>query len=217
MTNDDELMTAVRADFAPVRMSVATDAIMARGRAARRLRRGQVAAGALAVALGAGLGIPALTSGGTASETASGGTASQVTLTAWTVDKQPDGAINVTIRDLQNLSALQAKLVADGAPVAVGIGAITLAPGGGLVTGLNSVTPSAGCQVGPTNPAPIPAAVTVYYTHTGYGFTIQPAKVPAGDMIRIAITKGGGFMTPGSPAYPAIFALLVRDTPRCAF
>ncbi len=215
--NDDELMTAIRADFAPVRMGVATDTIMARGRAARRLRHGQVAAAALTVALGAGLGIPALTSGGTAGDTASGGTASQVTLTAWTVDKQPDGAINVTIRDLRDLPALQAKLTADGARVAVGIGSLTPAPDGGLVAGLKSVTPPAGCQVGPTNPAPVPAAVTVYYTRTGYGFTIHPAEIPAGDMVRIAVTEGGGIMTPGSPAYPAIFALLVQDSPRCAF
>ena len=96
--NDDDLMTAVRAEFAPVRMTVAADTIMARGRGMRRLRRGRIAAGALAVALGAGLGIPALTSAGTSN---------RVTLTAWTVDKQPDGAIKVTIRDLRDLPALQ--------------------------------------------------------------------------------------------------------------
>lgn len=208
MITDDELMTAIRADFAPVRMSVATDKIIARGRAGRRLRRGQVAAGTLVVALGAGLGIPALTSGGTAN---------RVTLTAWTVDKQPDGVIKVTIRDLRDLPGLQAKLTADGARVAVGIGSLTPAPSSGLVTGSKSVTPPAGCQVGPTNPAPVPAAVTTYTTRTGYRFTIQPTKIPAGDMVRIAITKGGGYATPGSPTYPAYFALLVHDSPRCGF
>lgn len=63
--NDDDLMTAVRAEFAPVRMTVASDTIMARGRGMRRLQHSRIAASALAVALGAGLGIPALTSAGT--------------------------------------------------------------------------------------------------------------------------------------------------------
>ena len=104
--NDDDLMTAVREEFAPVRMDVAADTIMARGRAARRLRRSRVAAGVLAVGLGAGLGIPALMSGN-----ATGG----ATLAAWTVARQTDGSVTVTIREMRNLPALQAKLAADGA------------------------------------------------------------------------------------------------------
>lgn len=209
--NDDELMTAVRADFAPVRMSVPADEIMARGSAARRLRHGQVAAGALAVALGVGLGVPALTSGGTAPGTASGGTASGATLTAWTVARQPDGAINVTIRELQDLPALQAKLTEDGARVAVG--SASTATGAGPT----SVRPLAGCQVGPTNPAPLPASAIFHSTQKGYHFTIQPTKIPAGDMVRIAVTTGGAGGLPGRPALPGIFALLVHDSPRCGF
>jgi hypothetical protein len=82
---------------------------------------------------------------------------------------------------------------------------------------LGSVTPPAGCQVGPTNPAPTPAAVIVHSTQTGYYFTIQPAKIPAGDMVRIAITTGSADGSPGSPALPALFALLVHDSPGCGF
>jgi hypothetical protein len=118
--NDNDLMTAVRAEFAPVRMNVAADTIMARGRAARRLRHSRVAAGALAVAFGAGLGIPALTSGG-----GTGGAA----LTAWTVSRQTDGSVTVTIREMQDLPALQAKLADDGARVVIGHGAMTPPPG----------------------------------------------------------------------------------------
>ena len=214
MIDDDELMTPIRADFEPVRMSVPTETIMARGRAARRSRRRQVAgAGALVVALGAGLGIPTLTSGSTAGDTASASIANRVTLTAWTAVKQPDGAILVTIPNLQNLPALQARLTADGARVAVG------APTSGGPAQGAEIPPSA-CFVdgyGPANPAPVPAAVTFHYpTPTTLSLTIMPAKVPAGDMVRLGVSEGGPNL-PGSPAFPGIFAMLVHDSPNCGF
>jgi hypothetical protein len=40
-------------------------------------------------------------------------------LTAWTVRRQPDGAVDVTIRDMLNLAGLQQKLNADGVPAVV--------------------------------------------------------------------------------------------------
>jgi hypothetical protein len=199
---NDDLMTAVRAEFAQIRMTVAADTIMSRGRGMQRRRHSQIAASALAVAVGVGLGIPALTSEGSATGTA---------LSAWTVTTQPGGAINVTIRELRALPALQAKLTEDGARVAVGIASTTAG------AGLTSVTPSTGCQVGPANPAPTPAAVIFHSAQTGYYFTIQPTKIPAGDMVRIAITTGGADGLPGAPVLPALFALLVHDSPGCGF
>ena len=184
-----------------------------RSRRARRMRA-LVPAGALLAAGGAGAlavtmtasvttaPVPALTSAAPA-----GGTE----LTAWTVARQPDGAINVTIRELQDLPALQAKLTDDGARVAVGSASTA------TDAGPTSVTPPAGCQVGPTNPAPLPAAVIFQSTQKGYQFTIQPTKIPADDMVRIAITTGGAGGLPGSPALPGIFALLVHDSPGCGF
>lgn len=213
--NDDDLLTVVREEFSPVRMTIPADTIMARGSARRRVRRGQIGAAALAVALGAGLGVPALAAGG---GTASPPATSRTVLTAWTVAKQPDGAINVTVRELLDLPALQAKLKEDGARVAVGIGKIILEPSGGIVIGPTSVTPSAGCQVGPTNPAPVPTALTFHDEGESSVFiVIAPTKIPAGDMVRIAITKGGSWGTPGGPGEPAVFALLVRDSPHCGF
>ena len=213
--NDDDLLTVVREEFSPVRMTIPAGAIMARGSARRRLRRGQIGAAALAVALGAGLGVPALAAGG---GTTSPSATSRTVLAAWTVAKQPDGAINVTVRELLDLPALQAKLKEDGARVAVGIGKIILEPSGGIVIGPSSVTPSAGCQVGPTNPAPVPTALTFHNEGKSSVFiVIAPAKIPAGDMVRIAITKGGSWGTPGDPSEPAVFSLLVRDSPHCGF
>lgn len=106
--NDDEMLTAVRDRFAPVRMNTPAAAIMKRGRALRRRRHGgRLAAGALAVSLGTGLAVPALTDGGAAPP-------QRATLAAWTVQEHPDGTIAVTIRRPENLAALQHKLAALG-------------------------------------------------------------------------------------------------------
>jgi hypothetical protein len=105
--NDDDLMTAVRDRFDAVLMRAPAAQIMKRGRALRRRRHGgRLAVGTLAVSLGAGLGVPALTAG------PSGTAAShqQATLAAWTVEQHPDGTIAVTIRRPENLAALQRKL-----------------------------------------------------------------------------------------------------------
>ena len=206
--NDDDLMTAVREEFAPVRMDVAADTIMARGRAARRLRRSRVAAGVLAVGLGAGLGIPALTSGN-----AAGG----ATLAAWTVARQTDGSVTVTIREMRNLPALQAKLAADGARVAIGLGALTTDGDTQIATGPGSVTAPAGCLAPAADQAATPAALAFHDQGQGYYLVIHPAKIPAGDMVRVGVTEGGGTGVPGSLALPGLFISMVRDSADCGF
>jgi hypothetical protein len=110
--DDNELISAVRDRFDPVRMHTRTETILARGRSLRRRRRAGVAGGALAIALGAGLAVPALTAGTAASP-------EHVTLAAWTVDQRPDDSIAVSIRELRNLPALQRVLKADGARVTI--------------------------------------------------------------------------------------------------
>lgn len=109
--DDNELMTAVRERFDPVRMRTPAETIAARGRRLRH-RRGALAGGALAVALAAGLAVPALTAGTAASP-------EHATLAAWTVDHRPDGAIAVTIRELRDLPALQRAINAAGARVTI--------------------------------------------------------------------------------------------------
>ena len=206
--NDNDLMTAVREEFAPVRMGVAADTIMARGRAQRRLRRSRVAAGVLAVGLGAGLGIPALMSGN-----ATGG----ATLAAWTVARQTDGSVTVTIREMRNLPALQAKLAADGARVAIGLGAVTTAGGTPIATGTGAVTAPAWCLAPTADQAATPAALAFHDQGQGYYLVIHPAKIPAGDMVRVGVTEGGGPVVPGSPALPGLFISMVRDSAGCGF
>ena len=67
--NDDDVLTAVREGFVPVRMETPAKAVMARGAMMRRHRNsGRLTAGALAAALGAGLGVSAFAHGGAAQD-----------------------------------------------------------------------------------------------------------------------------------------------------
>jgi hypothetical protein len=218
--SEEDLMTAVRAEFEPVRMDISADAIMSKGRATRRLRRGGVAAGALAVALGAGLGVPALTSGGAAtggaaSGTTAGGTAAGgIELTAWTVAEQTNGSINVTIREMQDLPALNARLAADGARVVFG-----------LATTSAGEAPPAGClpasavqgTAGVTNQTAAQTAVDTISKAQSYSVVVNPAKIPAGDMVRVAAGEGGATGVAGSPSLPGLFTFMVPDTAGCGF
>jgi hypothetical protein len=85
------------------------EAVVARGRARRRHRLIPGVAGALAVAAGVALGVSALAP------------VQQPTahLAAWTVTRQPNGTIAVTIRDLRDPAGLQRKLRAAGVPARV--------------------------------------------------------------------------------------------------
>ena len=108
--NDDNVLTAVREGFAPVRMETPAKAIMARGVMMRRRRNGgRLTAGAMAAALGAGLGVSAF---------AHGGTAQDATLAAWTVQQRPDGTVLVTVRKLDDMAALRARLAPYGVSIA---------------------------------------------------------------------------------------------------
>jgi len=211
--NDQDLLTTVRDGFEPVQMTIPADDIMTRGRSLRRRRRrGQVVAGgALAVALGAGLGVSALTAGSPAAQ--------QATLTAWTVQRSPDGAITVTIRELRDLPALQARLVLDGAPVTISDTSLTLPHG---------------CVAQTSVPLMLQNIVgfSAIRTATGVAFTLRPARIPQGQQLQILLIPGPRLRTPpvtvangkvtvhGGPvtsnARPGIFITLVKATPPCA-
>lgn len=83
-------------------------AIMARGRARRRRRLVPGAAGALALAAGAALAVTAPASHQPTAE-----------LAAWTVARQADGTVYVTIREVSDPAGLQSTLRADGVPASV--------------------------------------------------------------------------------------------------
>jgi len=106
--NDSELITAVKQSVTGVHMHVPTEQIVSRSRTIRARRRIPGAAGALAVV--AGVAVAALLP-------ASHQPSAQ--LAAWTVIRQADGTVSVTIRELRDAAGLQRKLRADGVPASV--------------------------------------------------------------------------------------------------
>ena len=111
--NDNELITALREQRDKVPMNTPVEQIISRGRAMRARRRVPAVAGALgaaaAVAVAVSVALPA-------SHPASGPRAQ---LAAWTVARQADGSIQVTIRELRDPAGLQRTLRADGVPASV--------------------------------------------------------------------------------------------------
>jgi len=108
--NDSELITAVRQSVTGVHMHVPTEQIVGRSRTIRARRRIPGAAGALAVMAGVAVAVAALLP-------ASHQPTAQ--LAAWTVVRQADGTVSVTIRELRNPVGLQRRLRADGVPASV--------------------------------------------------------------------------------------------------
>ena len=110
MMSDDELITSVRESFTGVRSATLVEQIESRSRAIRARRRIPRVAAVLAVAAGTAAAGAALAPSGHLA-------ASQ--LAAWTVVKQADGAVQITVRELRNPAGLQRTLRADGIPASV--------------------------------------------------------------------------------------------------
>jgi hypothetical protein len=112
--NDDELTTMVCESFTGVHTTTPVKQIASRGRAVRARRRILALAGALAVVTGAALATTSLLPG-----THQASPQPPAQLAAWTVTRQADGDIRVTIRELRNPAGLQSNLRADGVPASV--------------------------------------------------------------------------------------------------
>jgi hypothetical protein len=116
--NDDELITVVRESFTGVHSSTPVGQVVRRSRAMRARRRIPGLAGALAAAAGAAAAVAAVLP-------ASGqpgnppGHQPSARPAAWTVTRQANGTIYVTIRELRDPAGLQRKLRADGVPASV--------------------------------------------------------------------------------------------------
>lgn len=108
---DEELITAVREQRRKVHMTTPVAQVISRGHAVRARRRIRGAAGVLAVV--AGVAVLAVTALSPASHQP------RPQLAAWTVVKQPDGNIDVTIRQLRDPAGLQSTLRRDGLPAVV--------------------------------------------------------------------------------------------------
>jgi hypothetical protein len=195
--NDNELSTAVLESVADVHSVTPVHRIISRGRTVRARRRIPVAAGALTVAAGTALAVttllpaghPGLSSGRSALPADDPGShPASVRLAAWTVAKQANGDIDVTINQLQNPSGLQSTLRADGLPVNVTFSGRAL---------------SASCQ--PYAAArDVLSAVAQYNTSDDSGFlVINPSALPSGTGVSIFDDPGAGFPSP-SPGTPRL-------------
>jgi hypothetical protein len=212
MNNDDDVLTLVKTGLAPVRMSTTPEAVMSRGRSLRRRKHlaRLAGGGALALALGAGVAVPALTAGPS-------GASQQATLAAWTVSRQADGSVTVSIRQLRDLPALRSRLAAEGARVTISDTTLALP--------LGCVAPKSAAQM-PKN------LVSVARPGGVYELTIRPALIPEQQMLRIALIPRPTGSTPpatraangttiihGGPVVgqtaTSLFFTLVRDTAEC--
>jgi hypothetical protein len=109
--NDEELITLMKEPFADVHMTMPLDQVMRHARAVRaRRRRMRGLTGAVALA-GSSITAVALL--------VPGGHPAKAQLAAWTVTRDPDGGITVTVNQMKDPAGLQATLRADGIPARV--------------------------------------------------------------------------------------------------
>jgi hypothetical protein len=184
--NDDELNATMRERFTGVRLDVPVEEIMKRGRVVRARRRIPVAAGGLAAVAGVAIGVAVLLPAGPPASHAT-----KASLTAWTVQKEGNGNIRVTIRDLRDPSGLQARLRSDGVPANVSFGGLPTA-----------------CQ---------PVAVTRSQLHSVYNrrqhgrqivFVIHPSALPSGAGVFIFDQVSAPPLSAGHVHGPLAFGLV---------
>jgi hypothetical protein len=171
-------LTAAKDSLAGVHMNTPPDVIARNGRARRRWHRLTGLTGAMAVMAGTALAVTALApSGHPASQ--SGHLASHprtAQLAAWTVAKQANGDIKVTIRQLSDPSGLQSTLRADGVPASV--------------TSLGQPDPS--CRLYPMTQG---LFKSIYQAQNAPGsgntiLVIRPSALPSGAGVQIGAATG---------------------------
>ena len=109
--NDDELITLMKEPLADVHMTMPLDEVVRHGRVVQaRQRRLRGLTGAVALA-GSSITAVALL--------VPGGHPAKAQLAAWTVTRDPDGGITVTVNQMKDPAGLQATLRADGIPARV--------------------------------------------------------------------------------------------------
>jgi hypothetical protein len=169
--NDEELITVVREQRARVHSATSVEQIISRGRAVRLRRRIPGVAGALAVVAGAAVAVTALIP---ASNSASHQTGAQ--LAAWTVVKQADGNIYVTIRQFRDPAGLQTRLRADGVQASV--------------TFSGQQNPA--CQPYPSRPGLLGQVVSVRLGSRSALTIIHPSAVPSGAGLQFVSVRRQG-------------------------
>jgi hypothetical protein len=186
--NDNELSSMVRESVAGIRSSTPVDQIISRGHAVRTRRRVPAAAGALVVAGGAALGVTALVPPGhPAAAGQAGSRPAVVRLAAWTVARQADGDIDITIRQLQHPAQLQATLRADGLPVDVSFSGH---PGSAVCQPYRNTTPDLDMSIY------LSLYRMIVASNGSYLFTIHPSQLPSGTGLSITVENIKGLRSP---------------------
>jgi hypothetical protein len=199
--NDNELSTMVRESVTDVHSTTPIAQIIGRGRAVRARRRTPALAGAGAVLAGTALAVTTLVPSGHPGVQGSrhpGNALANTRLAAWTVAKQANGDIDVTIRQLKNPAGLQRTLRADGVPVIVSFA-------GQSLTGSCQFYPLSNDVLNAV--AKTPSASRI---EGGTLFVINPSALPAGvglamDVGAIAhkVSEGTLIMTPTPVSLPS--------------
>ena len=175
--NDSERSTMVRESVAGIHSATPAAQIIRRGHAVRTRRRIPAVAGALAVAAATALAVTALLPSSHPELLSSGHPGSHpagVRLAAWTVTRQANGGIDVTINQLKDPAGLQATLRADGLPVTVSF------------SGHLSLSPS--CQPYTTTLSTMNAVTQIH----GNQLVIDPSALPSGTGVAIFDEPGAG-------------------------
>jgi hypothetical protein len=172
-------LTTAKSSLAGVHMNTPADAIAREGRARRRRLTLAALTGATAAVAGTALAITALAAPGhPASQSGSPARHPDTArLAAWTVAKQANGDITVTVRQLSDPSGLQSTLRADGVPASV--------------TWVTSPNPS--CSPYFMTQALFTSVYKAQKT-TGAGttvLTINPSALPTGAGVRLGAAFGG--------------------------
>jgi hypothetical protein len=159
---DNDLMTAVRESFSGVHSATPVARIDSRGRTLRTRRRAAGLAGSLAIGAAAAAAVTSLGPAGHPPGHPGG-----IRLAAWTVAKQANGTIDVTIRQLRDPAGLQRTLRADGLPAAVTFSGQLpascqrLVAGGDVIKQVFSSRQVGGYPVMVIHPAALPAGAGV--------------------------------------------------------
>jgi hypothetical protein len=197
--NDSELSTMVRESVADIHSATPVAQIISRGRAVRARRRVPAVAGALAVAAATALAVTGVLPSSHPGLLSSGHPGSHpvgVRLAAWTVVKQANGDIDVTINQLKDPAGLQATLRADGLPVNVTFSGSMLSPS---------------CQ--PYQTGTMRGVTQI----RGDSLVIDPSALPPGTGVAIFDEPGAGMPAPSGttptlgghpPTHPSIPPLL---------
>jgi hypothetical protein len=184
--NDDELITTVRESFTGIQSTTPVEQIVSRSRAVRAQRRISGLAAALAGAAGTVVAVAALLP---ASHQVSH--QPSVQLAAWTVVRQTDGTVSVTIRELRDPAGLQRRLREDGIPASVTFFG----------------QPPRSCQRYPMDSALINRVFTGRQAGRSPVMVIHPAALPSGAGVAIS--------PPAQRPIMNVAIGLVYATPRC--